>query len=97
MLASPQPGHMVGSRTATAAVGLAVSVGAWYYFDTLIAFLLLPFVPVLFGRGDDGASRRECPACGFTSRDPSVEYCPHDGTHLDRTGRDGSRSDSGTE
>jgi len=83
---------MVGSRTATAAVGVAagvaVSVAAWYYFDTLVAFLLLPFVPVLFGRGDDETPRRECPACGFTSRDPSVEYCPRDGTHLDRTDAD---------
>lgn len=79
---------MVGSRTATAAVGLAasvaVSVGAWYYFDTLIAFLFLPFVPILFGRGGDDAPRRECPACGFTSRDPSVAYCPRDGTPLER-------------
>ncbi len=78
---------MVGSRTVTAAVGLiasvAVSVAAWYYFDTLVAFLLLPFVPVLFGRGNDAPSRRACPACGFTSRDPSVEYCPRDGTRLD--------------
>lgn len=78
---------MVGSRTATAAVGLAVSVAvsvaAWYYFDTLIAFLLLPFVPILFGRDGDDAPRRECPVCGFTSRDPSVEYCPRDGTRLD--------------
>jgi hypothetical protein len=79
---------MVGSRTATALAGLAasvvVSVAAWYYFDTLVAFLLLPFVPVLFGRGgDDDPPRRECPACGFTSRDPSVAYCPRDGTALD--------------
>lgn len=80
---------MVGSRTATAAVGLAasvaVSVAAWYYLDTLVAFLLLPFVPILFSRGDDDAPRRDCPVCGFTSRDPSVEYCPRDGTRLDRS------------
>ena len=82
---------MVGSRTATAAVGLAVSVAAWYYLDTLIAFLLLPFVPILFSRGDDGTPRRDCSVCGFTSRDPSVEYCPRDGTRLDRSDDHGRR------
>jgi hypothetical protein len=86
---------MVGSRTATAVAGLivsvAVSVAAWYYFDTLVAFLLVPFVPVLLGRGDDATPRRTCSACGFTSRDPSVEYCPRDGTRLDRSADDDRR------
>ncbi|UPW00599.1 hypothetical protein M0R88_00505 [Halorussus gelatinilyticus] len=44
----------MGSRTATAAVGLgaslAVSVAVWYYFDTLLVFLVVPFVPILFRR-----------------------------------------------
>ncbi|WP_251341398.1 hypothetical protein [Haloplanus halophilus] len=79
---------MVRSRTATAAVGLvasiAVSVAAWYYFDTLLVFLLLPFVPVLFRRGDDRPPVEECPVCDFSTRDPSVNYCPRDGTALDR-------------
>jgi len=44
----------MGSRFGTAAVGLfvslAVSFAAWYYFDTLLFFLVVPFVPVLFRR-----------------------------------------------
>ncbi|WP_277555608.1 hypothetical protein [Halobaculum limi] len=80
---------MVGSRTLTALVGLAVSlvvsVAAWYYFDTLLVFLLLPFVPLLFrglaGDGDRPAVK-ECPVCGFTTRSPDVNYCPRDGTEL---------------
>jgi hypothetical protein len=81
---------MVGSRTATAAVGLvasvAVSVAAWYYFDTLLVFLLLPFVPVLFRRRGADPPVADCPACGFRTRDPAVDYCPRDGTALDRPG-----------
>jgi len=84
---------MVGSRTATAAVGLVasllVSVAAWYYFDTLFAFLFLPFIPILWRSGRDSETPpvRRCSACGFTTRDPSFDYCPRDGTRLDR--RDG--------
>jgi len=83
---------MVGSRTATAAVGLVgsllVSVAAWYYFDTLIAFLFLPFVPLLWRSHRDGSPPvRECPTCGFSTRDPGFDYCPRDGTPLD--GHDG--------
>lgn len=81
---------MVGSRTATAAVGLVgsllVSVAAWYYFDTLIAFLFLPFVPLLWRRGGDTPPVRECPRCGFSTRDPGFDYCPRDGSPLDRRG-----------
>ncbi|WP_251329511.1 hypothetical protein [Haloplanus pelagicus] len=79
---------MVEARTATAAVGLlasvAVSIAAWYYFDTLLAVLLLPFVPVLFRGRDDSSSLAAWPVCEFTTRDQSVHYCPHDGTALDR-------------
>jgi len=82
---------MVGSRTATAVAGLVVSllvsVAAWYYFDTLFAFLLLPFVPLLWRREGDASPVWECPACGFSTRDPGFDYCPRDGTPLD--GRDG--------
>lgn len=79
---------MVGSRTATAVVGLAVSllvsVAAWYYLDTLVAFLLLPFVPILFRRSEEERPpARTCPSCGFRTRDPAFDYCPHDGTPLD--------------
>ncbi|AZH24568.1 zinc ribbon domain-containing protein [Haloplanus aerogenes] len=85
---------MVGSRTATAAVGLVasllVSVAAWYYFDTLLAFLFLPFVPILWRSSrDETPPVRECSACGFATRDQSFDYCPRDGTPLDRRG-DGS-------
>jgi len=81
---------MVGSRTATAVAGLVVSLlvsaAAWYYFDTLFAFLLLPFVPLLWRRGRDTPPVRECPACGFSTRDPGFDYCPRDRTPLDRRG-----------
>jgi len=80
---------MVGSRTATAVAGLVasllVSVALWSYFDTLFAFLFLPFVPVLWRSGrDDTPPVRECPACGFSTRDSGFDYCPRDGTPLNR-------------
>lgn len=91
---------MVGSRTATATAGLAlslaVSVAAWVYYDTLLLFLLVPFVPVLFRRGrraagGDGAAAgtpatprpKRCPACGFETRTPDYTHCPRDGTPLE--------------
>ncbi|WP_423751148.1 hypothetical protein [Salinirarus marinus] len=83
---------MVGSRTLTAllgfAVSLAASVAAWYYFDTLLVFLFVPFVPLLFRRGNEAEPPpvRECPTCGFTTRNPSYDYCPRDGTDLDVRG-----------
>ena len=83
------------SRTATALTGLLVSLVvtlvAWHYFDTLLVFLLLPFVPILF-RGRGGESRRddnrrestvrECPECGFQTRNPEFSHCPRDGSRL---------------
>ncbi|WP_435175116.1 hypothetical protein [Halorussus sp. AFM4] len=90
------------SRTATAlvglAAGLAVSLAAWYYFDTLVVFFVLPFVPILFrGRGGspdsadgrvgaatDAPPVKECPRCGFRTRDPEFSHCPRDGTSLER-------------
>lgn len=81
---------MVSSRTVTALVGIALSVAvsvvAWIYFDTLLVFLLIPFVPFLFrGRGaEERAHVKECPECGFGTRDPEVLYCPRDGTELRR-------------
>ena len=83
------------SRTATAAVGLlvslVVSVAAWVYFDTLLVFLILPFVPILFrGRGrdeqrgtGDSTPVRECPRCGFRTQSEEFSYCPRDGTRLE--------------
>lgn len=82
---------MVGSRTATALAGLAIgllaSALAWYYFDTLVLFLLVPFVPFLLRRqGADEASApptRTCPTCDFRTREPHFEYCPRDGSRLE--------------
>lgn len=81
---------MVGSRTATAVVGLVVSllvtVALWWYFDSLLVFLFLPFVPFLFrGSGDDEPTVvQECPHCGFQATVESYDYCPRDGTRLER-------------
>ncbi|MFC7167681.1 hypothetical protein [Halospeciosus flavus] len=81
---------MVSSRTATALVGLlaslAISVVAWVYFDTLFLFLFVPFIPFLLSRGGETPEQppvRECPTCGFRTRDPNYDYCPRDGTELD--------------
>lgn len=79
------------SRTATALVGilvsLLVSAAAWYYYETFLLFLFVPFVPFLLrGRGTGARSvppERRCPTCGFTTRDPRYEYCPLDGTPLE--------------
>ena len=86
------------SRTATALVGLvaslAVSLAAWYYFDTLLVFFVLPFVPILFrGREEtrepsdeatDSPPVTECPRCGFRTRNPEFSHCPRDGARLER-------------
>jgi hypothetical protein len=77
---------MVSSRTATAALGfalsLAVSVVLWWQFDTLLFFLFVPFVPFLF-RGGDQPPVKECPVCGFQTRSEEYDYCPRDGHRLD--------------
>jgi hypothetical protein len=83
----------VRSRTLTALVGLfvslVVSAAVYVYFDTLLLFLFVPFVPFLFRFGDDrGEERdaepvvRECPECGFRTLDPEYDYCPRDGRRL---------------
>jgi hypothetical protein len=80
---------MVGSRTVTAAVGVAVSllvsVALWWYFESFVFFLFLPFVPFLFrGDGDDEDEPvRECPRCGFRTTAEEYEFCPRDGARLD--------------
>ncbi|WP_254272232.1 hypothetical protein [Haloarcula marina] len=80
---------MAGSRTLTALVGLAVSVAItvalWWYFDTLLVFLFLPFVPILFRGfgGDDSPVAQECPHCGFQSTVEAYDYCPRDGSRLE--------------
>lgn len=80
---------MVGSRTATAATGLvvslAISVAAWYFFDSLLLFLFVPFVPFLFrgGMREARPSVRRCPTCDFETRNPEYTHCPRDGTRLE--------------
>jgi hypothetical protein len=86
----------VRSRLLTAAVGLLasllVSVAAYVYLDTLLLFLVLPFVPFLFRgleQGGDTEARppgRECPVCGYRTREPAHDYCPRDGTRLEVPG-----------
>lgn len=85
---------MVSSRTLTALVGLAVSVlvsvALYWYTNSFVVFLFVPFVPFLFRRltGDGERGRRpehrECPECGFRTVDPEHEYCPRDGRRLER-------------
>lgn len=80
---------MARSRTLTALAGLlvslAVSVVAWMYFDTLVVFLVLPFVPLLF-RGlagdDESVTVHRCPECDFSTRNPEFTHCPYDGEPL---------------
>jgi hypothetical protein len=88
------------SRTVTAVAGLLVSLlisaAVYWYTNSLLVFLFVPFVPFLF-RGASGAGgaggetepspERECPRCGFRTRDPSHGYCPRDGTRLEDAGR----------
>lgn len=64
-------------------LGLAVSVAAWIYFDTLLLFLFLPLVPFLWRRREAPPETRSCPVCGFDTREQSFDYCPRDGTRLE--------------
>lgn len=84
---------MVSSRTATALAGVLLSLGAsvalWYYFDTLLFFLFVPFVPFLLRGGGESDRHPEvaaCPVCGYRTTDPGHDYCPRDGTRLERPG-----------
>jgi len=76
----------LGSTTTAAAVALgslAVSAALALYLDGLFLFLLVPFVPLLFGGdGDNEETVRECPSCGFRTRDDGYAYCPRDGERL---------------
>ena len=78
---------------ATAVAGLTLSllgsVVAWVYFDSLLFFLFVPFVPILFGRGlgdrtDGRPTLRRCPRCEFQTKQADFEYCPQDGARLER-------------
>jgi hypothetical protein len=79
---------MVSARTATAVVGLlaslALSAALWWYFETLLVFLFLPFVPFLFRSSETNQpTARECPVCGFQTRNDDFDYCPRDGHRLE--------------
>lgn len=80
---------MVGSRTATAFVGLLgsllLSALAWWYFDSFVFFLFVPFVPLLLRRSGrtERPPVRECPDCGFRTVDDEFVYCPRDGRRLE--------------
>lgn len=84
---------MVSSRTLTALTGLAVSIAVsivlYWYTNSLVVFLFVPFVPFLFrGITGDGErvsrpERRECPECGYWTVDQEHEYCPRDGRRLE--------------
>ena len=82
---------MNGSRTATALVGVTVSLvlsaALYVYTGSVLFFLLIPFVPFLFtaGRTTDAEPAREtrqCQRCEFQTEDVSFEYCPYDGSRL---------------
>lgn len=81
---------MVGSRTATAAVflvgSLLASLALWVYFDTVLFFLFIPFLPFLFrglGKSEESEQRvKSCSQCGFQTVSDEYEYCPRDGRRL---------------
>lgn len=78
------------ARLATALVGLAASLALsvllWQQFGAVVLFVFLPFVPLLFDREGERSRTRTCPRCGFSSRATDHEYCPRDGTRLERDG-----------
>jgi hypothetical protein len=77
----------VVSRTTVAVAGLlgslAVSALVYLLTDSLFVFLVVPFVPLLLGRGRDAPEVRRCPVCGFETTDEAYEFCPRDGTALE--------------
>lgn len=85
-------------RYAVVIVGLLasvlVSLLAWVVFDTLLLFLLIPFVPLVWWRMSPSEARpvRRCPRCGFSTTTPGYDYCPRDGTRLESTVSDGART-----
>ena len=87
---------MVGSRTATALVigtaSIAVSVLLYIYTGSLLFFLFVPFIPLLFrSRTEERTAQTEpqleCSRCEFSTRNPEFEYCPRDGSRLYREER----------
>jgi hypothetical protein len=80
----------VGSRTATTVIvalaSLALSVALAVLLDFFLLFLVVPFVPFLFADDTDADETevRQCPVCGFRTRDEDHLYCPRDGEELRR-------------
>ncbi|MGB9987719.1 hypothetical protein [Salarchaeum japonicum] len=76
----------MGSRTRTALAGLvaslAVSALVYHYTDWFVFFIALPFVPLLFRDDETEPAVRECPDCGFSTRNSDYDYCPRDGARL---------------
>lgn len=62
---------LAGSVLATVALWLA---GFPFFF----LFLFIPLIPQLWRE----KRVRSCPACGFTTADGKVAFCPYDGTPL---------------
>ncbi len=79
--------NMTGSRTAIAVVGLIgsllISVLLWWYFDSFVFFLFVPFVPFLFRGSKSEEPLYYCPSCGFQTKNTAYGYCPRDGTKLE--------------
>ncbi|GAA0644467.1 hypothetical protein [Salarchaeum japonicum] len=76
----------MGSRTRTAlvslAASLAVSAAVYHYTGWFVFFIALPFVPLLFREDETEPPVRECPECGFSTRDADYDFCPRDGARL---------------
>jgi hypothetical protein len=78
------PSARVGTALVGLLVTLAASVALWVLFDVPFLFVAVPFVPFLFRRREsDRPAVRECPECGFRTRDPEFDYCPRDGEALE--------------
>jgi hypothetical protein len=52
----------------------------WFGFPFFFVFLFIPLIP-FFGRE---RLVKRCPECGFETTDDRVEYCPYDGSRLER-------------
>lgn len=64
------------------AASVAISVYAWLSFDTLLLFLLIPFVPLLLRRRSRPETKRRS-RCGFETEREGFDYCPRDGSRLE--------------
>jgi len=69
-------------------VSLFVSVAAYVFFDTLLFFLFVPFVPILARGAVARPPEKRCPACCFQTRSADANYCPLDGTELESPARE---------